>query len=146
MRLKKVKGATEKVNNSNYVLLNPEDYKGNFNKVFDNDNPICIEIGMGKGDFIIGMSKKYPNINFIGLEKYDSVLVRAIEKLEDEVNHEKLIDYILKGAKNDTQIFTQFITTEKGKFKDKSERERIEILYNAIKKSNSFDEFVENLR
>jgi len=110
MRLKKVNGATEKVNNSKYVLLNPEDYKGNFNKVFDNDNPICIEIGMGKGDFIIGMSKKYPNINFIGLEKYDSVLVRAIEKLEDEDDLDNL-KLICKNAMDIEEMLDKEIDT-----------------------------------
>ena len=84
MRLRNVKNADLIVNNSDYVIKNPEDYIGKYNSLFGNDNPINIEIGMGKGDFIIGMAKKYPNINFIGIEKYESVMVRAIEKLESE--------------------------------------------------------------
>ena len=84
MRLKNVKGASEAIKASNYVILNPNDYKGKWNKVFNNNNPIQIEIGMGKGDFIIGMAKKYPNINFIGIEMYDSVIVKAVKKLENE--------------------------------------------------------------
>lgn len=59
-------------------------YKSNWSKVFNNDNPIEIEIGMGKGDFIIGMAKQNPNVNFIGIEMYDSVIVRAAQKLENE--------------------------------------------------------------
>ena len=82
MRLRNVKNASQIIDNSNYVIKNPEDYKGNYKKLFQNNNTINIEIGMGKGDFIIGMAKKYPNINFIGIEKYESVMVRAIEKLE----------------------------------------------------------------
>ena len=82
MRLRNVKNAKTIVENSDYVINNPEDYIGNYNSIFNNENPINIEIGMGKGDFIIGMAKKYPNINFIGIEKYESVMVRAIEKLE----------------------------------------------------------------
>lgn len=84
MRLKKVKGAEDIINNSSYIIKNPEEYKGQFNKLFNNDKPLHIEIGMGKGDFIIGMAKKYPEINFIGIEKFDSVIARAIQKLEDE--------------------------------------------------------------
>lgn len=84
MRLKKVKGAEDIINNSSYIIKNPEGYKGQFNKLFNNDKPLHIEIGMGKGDFIIGMAKKYPEINFIGIEKFDSVIARAIQKLEEE--------------------------------------------------------------
>lgn len=82
MRLKNVKGAKEMIENSSYVVLNPTEHKGNFKKLFSNDHPIKIEIGMGKGDFMIANALKYPEINFIGIEKFDSVLVRAIQKLE----------------------------------------------------------------
>ena len=92
MRLKNVKGANEVIKASNYVILNPDNYKGKWNEVFNNNNPIHIEIGMGKGDFIIGMAKLYPNINFIGIEMYDSVIVKAVKKLEDEqLNNVRLI-------------------------------------------------------
>ena len=83
MRLRNVKNARTIVENSNYVINNPMEYIGNYKTLFNNNNSIHIEIGMGKGDFIIGMAKKYPNINFIGIEKYESVMVRAIEKLKD---------------------------------------------------------------
>ena len=82
VRLKNIKGAKEKVETSKYVLMDYLKYKKKFQTIFKNDNPIHIEIGMGKGDFIIGMAKLYPGINFIGIEKFDSVLVKAIEKLE----------------------------------------------------------------
>lgn len=84
MRLRNVKGAKEKIENSKYIILNYEDYKGNFKEIFNNDNPICIEIGTGKGKFIKGMALKNPNVNYIGIEKFDSVIVRALEKVEDE--------------------------------------------------------------
>lgn len=84
MRLRNVKGAKEIIDNSSYIIKNPNDYRGNYQKVFGNNNPIHIEIGMGKGDFIIENAKKYPNINFIGIEKFDSVIVRAVQKLENE--------------------------------------------------------------
>ena len=91
MRLKHVKGAHEKIEASEIVIKNPEDYKGKYQALFLNDHPIHIEIGTGKGDFIIGMAKKYPMINFIGIEKYDSVLVRAIEKVEEPLPNLKFI-------------------------------------------------------
>ena len=92
MRLRNVKNAASIVENSNYVINNPKEFIGKFQSLFNNDNPINIEIGMGKGDFIIGMAQKYPNINFIGIEKYESVMVRAIEKLENiELPNLKLI-------------------------------------------------------
>lgn len=80
MRLKNVKGAKEIIEKGIYYLEEPEKYKGKWNEVFGNENPIYIEIGMGKGDFILENAIRYPNINFIGIEKYDSVLVRAVQK------------------------------------------------------------------
>ena len=83
MRLKNVRGAKEIIENSKYVIKNPLDYKGEFQTLFKNNNKIEIEIGMGKGDFIIGKAMQNPNINYIGIEKFDSVIVRAIQKLEE---------------------------------------------------------------
>ena len=91
MRLRNVRGASEIIEKTLYIIKNPEEYKGNFKSLFNNDNPLHIEIGMGKGDFIIGMAKKYTNINFIGIEKFDSVIVRAIEKIEEDIPNLKLI-------------------------------------------------------
>lgn len=84
MRLRNVKGAKDIINSSNYVILDYYDYRGNFNKIFNNDNPLCIEIGTGKGKFITELAHLNPNINYIGIEKYDSVLVRALEKVEND--------------------------------------------------------------
>ena len=92
MRLKNVKGAKEKNESSKYTLLDYKNYKNDFKQIFNNDNPIMIEIGMGKGNFIIENAIQNPNINYIGIEKYDSVFVRAIEKLEEkELNNLRLI-------------------------------------------------------
>ena len=71
--------------NSSYLIKDPKLYKGKYNKLFGNDNPIDIEIGMGKGDFIIGMAMQNPNVNYIGIEMYDSVIVRAVQKLENKI-------------------------------------------------------------
>ena len=81
----------ELIENSEFVIKNYKSYKGKYKTLFNNNNKIHIEIGMGKGDFIIGMAKNNPNINFIGIEKYDSVLVRAIEKLDDSITNLKFI-------------------------------------------------------
>ena len=92
MRLKNVKGADKVIEASKYIILKPENYKGKWKEVFNNSNPIHIEIGMGKGDFIIGMAKAHPDINFIGIEMYDSVIVKAVNKLEnEEINNIRLI-------------------------------------------------------
>ena len=84
MRLRNVKNKDEILNSTDYLEITPNENKSKWNKVFGNNNPIHIEIGMGKGDFIIENAIRYPNINFIGIEKYSSVLARAVEKLYDK--------------------------------------------------------------
>ena len=109
MRLKNIKGAKEKISASPYIISNPEKFKGKFNTLFKNDNQIHLEIGMGKGDFIIGMAQKYPNINFIGIEKFDSVILRATQKLENlELPNLKLIRFDATEIEN---IFDKEIDT-----------------------------------
>lgn len=80
MRLKHVKGANEVIEQGKYFVKNPYDNRGKWGEVFGNDHPIYIEIGMGKGNFIIENALRYSEINFVGIEKYDSVIVRAIQK------------------------------------------------------------------
>lgn len=84
MRLRNVKNAREIVDNSPFVVHEPKEFKGKYNELFGNNNPIELEIGMGKGNFIIDKAMKNPDINFIGVERYESVLCRALEKLEDK--------------------------------------------------------------
>ena len=91
MRLRNVKNKKEIINSSEYLILNPERYKGIWKSVFVNDNPIEIEIGMGKGDFIIGKALQNPHINYIGIEKYDSVVARAVQKIPQGLNNLKII-------------------------------------------------------
>lgn len=80
MRLRNVKGSRETISSNEYVIQEPEKLKGNWKEFFGNDYPIHIEIGMGKGKFLTQLATQNPNINYIGIEKYSSVLVRAIEK------------------------------------------------------------------
>ncbi len=85
MRLKNVPGSRDAVANSDHVITEPSARKGEWaREVFGNDNPIRIEIGMGKGKFITALAALDPDINFVGIEKYSSVLIRAIEKVEAE--------------------------------------------------------------
>jgi tRNA (guanine-N7-)-methyltransferase len=82
MRLRNVSGSEELIAKSKYVCMRPESYRGKWNSFFQNENPIHIEIGMGKGKFIIDMASLCPNINYIGIEKYSSVIWRAVQKVE----------------------------------------------------------------
>jgi tRNA (guanine-N7-)-methyltransferase len=83
MRLRNVTGSREMVAENDYVVHEPEHYKGKWNKVFGNDHEIHVEIGMGKGKFIMQLALQNPDINYIGIEKYSSVLLRALEKRKD---------------------------------------------------------------
>ena len=84
MRLRNIRGADEVVASSAYTIKEPKELKGKWSKIFRNENPLYIEIGMGKGKFITTLAKQNPNINYIGIERYSSVLVRGIEKLGQE--------------------------------------------------------------
>ena len=103
MRLRNIKGAEEFIASSEFVIQTPEEYKGKWNTFFGNDNPIHIEIGMGKGKFIHAMAEQNPGINYIGIEMYSSVLYRAIEKRQQtECSN---LYFIRMDAKNLTEVF-----------------------------------------
>lgn len=91
MRLRNVKNKEEILNNSDYLIKNPADYKGKWKNLFKNDNPIYIEIGMGKGKFLLENALKYKNINYIGIERFDSVMAKAIKKISKDIENIKLI-------------------------------------------------------
>lgn len=82
MRIRNVKNKEEILDNCSFLLNNPKEYKGRFKELFNNDNPIYVEIGMGKGQFIYQNAKKYKDINFIGIERFDSIMAKAILKME----------------------------------------------------------------
>ncbi len=105
MRLKNVPGSKEAIAGSDLVIHEPENTKGAWKEVFGNDRPIHIEIGMGKGKFIHEMAKLHPHINYIGIEKYSSVLLRAIQKMEEEplVN----LKFIRMDAENIAEVFAE---------------------------------------
>ena len=84
MRLRNIKGADDAVQNSEYCIKNPAEWKGKWNEIFENQNPIRIEIGMGKGQFLMQLAAQNPTINYIGIERYTSILYRALQKMESE--------------------------------------------------------------
>ena len=84
MRLRNITGATDIIAESSLVVHKPEEKKNKWTEVFGNTNPIHIEVGMGKGRFIHELAKQNPDVNYIGIEKYSSVLLRALQKMEEE--------------------------------------------------------------
>lgn len=103
MRLRNVPGAREVMVENKYVFTEPEGMKNTWHEVFGNDNPIYIEIGMGKGRFITTLAENNPDINYIGIEKYSSVLLRAVEK-QDELELPNL-RFIRMDAEAITEVF-----------------------------------------
>ena len=92
MRLKHIKNAENIILDSPYIVNNPSDYIGKWNTLFNNNNDIELEVGTGKGKFIISLAQSNPNINYIGIEKYASPLVNAVKILkEEELPNLKLI-------------------------------------------------------
>lgn len=84
MRMRNPKNMDEILNSCNYFLT--ED-------LFNNNNDICLEIGMGKGNFLLGMCLNHPNINYIGVEKYSSVICSAIKKINEyELDNLKILN------------------------------------------------------
>ncbi len=93
MRYNVIKNANKIVGKSPYLVNDANLNKNKWSEVFGNKNPICIELGMGRGSFIINMAKKYPNINYIGIELNESQMVEAVKKLEGEhLSNLKLIN------------------------------------------------------
>jgi tRNA (guanine-N7-)-methyltransferase len=88
-----------------YIIPNPDQYKGRWHELFGNDHPIHIEIGTGKGRFITEMAKAHPDVNYIGIELYESVIVSALDKLiENDLPNLRLLNV---NAKDLTNIFAK---------------------------------------
>lgn len=109
MRLRNIKNKDELIENCEYLIDNPFDLKNNWHKEFGNNNPIHLEIGMGKGAYLLGMAKKYPEINFVGVERYTGVLARAINKInKEEIKNIRVINI---DAINLNEVFDHEIDT-----------------------------------
>lgn len=91
MRLRNIKNKEEIIKNSEYIIENYKEYKGKWHTVFNNNNPIYIEIGMGMGKFIRENAQKYPEINFIGIEKQDNVLARSLPMIPKGITNLKVL-------------------------------------------------------
>ena len=104
MRLKNVPGARETIDASAFTIPEPEVWKGRWQEVFGRQAPLHIEIGMGKGQFLTALAAEHPDINYIGIEKFSSVLVRAVQKQNElELPNLRLIRM---DADSITDVFT----------------------------------------
>ena len=94
MRMRKKKNCAARIERCGDIrITDPENHKGNWNEVFGNDNPIHVEIGCGKGSFVVGMAKLHPDVNFIAIEKVEDVIVMAMEKaIANEVGNVRFMD------------------------------------------------------
>ena len=103
MRVRNIAGVGELLRQAEYFLQRPKQYRGEWSKLFNNTNPIHIEIGMGKGQFITTLAEKYPNINFIGIEKSEELVYKALQRIKDK--QLKNIYLIYENAENLNEVF-----------------------------------------
>lgn len=109
MEYKKVKDADKIIERSNFVINNPKEYKNKWHELFNNNNPIKLELGMGRGEFIINMAKQNPKINYIGLELDESQMATAVKRLSNQnIPNLKLI---CADAQNIIEFFGKEIDT-----------------------------------
>ena len=108
MRLRNIPGAERTIQAHSAVIKRPEDQKGCWGQVFGNQHPVRIEIGMGKGRFILNMAKEHPKINYVGIERYSSVLLRAVEKYDtDEFNDLTNVRFVCMDARRIEEVFAK---------------------------------------
>ena len=109
MRLRNIPGAEAYLAAHPLVIKNETRYRGNWKDTFEHsDNPIHVEIGMGKGQFLLTLAKEHPEINYIGIERYSSVLLRALEQYDrnEEYSHMPNIRFICMDAKTLPEVFS----------------------------------------
>ena len=107
MRLRNIPGAQDAILESPYVVQEPQTKKGHWAEVFAKKQPLHIEVGMGKGQFITTLAQQNPNINYIGIEKYSSVLVRALEKTDAMETQPENLRFIRMDAENICNMFAK---------------------------------------
>ena len=105
MRLRNITGADKYIENSEYVIQDFKEMKGQWKQLFEKQSPLHIEVGMGKGRFMMDMAKAYPNINYVGIEMYSSVLLRAVQKMEE--NPLPNLKFIRMDAREIEEVFEQ---------------------------------------
>lgn len=104
MRLRNIPGADEVIASSKYCIQNPSMHVGSWHSFFPKKQPLHIEIGMGKGQFILGMAEAHPDINYLGIEKYSSVLLRAVQKMDESPID--TLRFLCFNAENISEIFS----------------------------------------
>ncbi len=107
MRLRNIRGSREVIAGSDYVIHEEETRAGSWHQIFGNTHPIHIEIGMGKGKFIMALAKANPQINYVGIEKYSSVLIRALEKMSQEKVPLTNLYFIRMDAEQIVKVFAK---------------------------------------
>ena len=105
MRLRNIRGSREAIAASGHVIHEEETRAGSWHEIFGNGHPIHVEIGMGKGKFLMELAEKNPQMNFVGIEKYSSVLLRAIQKMEKEQEPLPNVRFIRMDAESVTDVF-----------------------------------------
>ena len=107
MRLRNIRGSKDVIASCPFVVQEPESCRGRWAEVFGNENPIHIEVGMGKGRFLMDMAVLHPEINYFGIEMYDSVLLRAVQKREKLETELKNLFFIRMDARQLPEVFAE---------------------------------------
>lgn len=102
MRLRNIPGAQDSILESPYVVQEPQTKKGHWAEVFAKKQPLHIEVGMGKGRFLMDLARLHPEINYVGIEMYDSVLLRALQKRRAGAERRGLFQFILYESRCQT--------------------------------------------
>lgn len=105
MRLRNIPRASEVIENSSYVIHDPAKMQGHWRSVFENGRPLHLEVGMGKGQFLLRMSEQNPDINYVGIERYTSVLLRAVEKIQARERGPENLRFLCTDARELQDIF-----------------------------------------
>ena len=116
MRLRNIPGSQEAIDNSHYVVKDYKEKQGKWNTLFEKAQPIRIEVGMGKGKFLMTLAQLHPEINYIGIERYTSVLLRALQKMEENPLPNLL--FVCMDAAELDEIFGEEVLYDKPNLED----------------------------
>lgn len=94
MRLRRKPWGDNELNTNDRFIKDPEKNKGKWREIFDNNKPIHVEIGTGKGQFLTSMSLLNPNINYIGIERQTNVIVSALKKSREKEVSKNIVFFV----------------------------------------------------
>ena len=106
MRLRNIPGAQDAILESAYVVQEPEKHKGSWGDVFEKKQPLHIDVGMGKGSLLMNLARLHPEINYVGIQMYDSVLLRGLQK-RTELEQEGITYPNLYFMRVDARLFPE---------------------------------------